>query len=1092
MKLRLLFGVAFWIFITRFSFSQHFVFKNYAVEDGIAQSNANDIIQDVDGYIWFATQKGVCRFDGQQFTTLSEKEGLISNIVLSLFQDSQGNMWFGTRFGLSKMENNQFTNFDQESGLPHTLVYHINEDQQGNIWLATRNGPCYYDKDGWHSIDLNLRTNVIFIDENNDVWLGTSKGLYIYHENGFLEKFNLLEDKFVTDIIKDSQGKMWFSTSKGAFSYFNEQIFSFYVENGLPADNIEDMLLDSKGNIWFATDGKGISKFNGLDFQHYNQQNGLFNTSVFVLYEDMESNIWIGGRNGVTIFNQRIPFVHYQIDENLKEGDFFGMLEDKNGNYWFTTYGDGILKYDGHTFTHFTEDTGLPDNRFFSALEDHEGNLWFSSAGSGVIKYDGTRFEKYGYEKGFGNYRVFKIIQDRYQNFWMATQGNGVLRYDGHEFQKINPENQIPNDVIIDVYEDSKGYIWLASVGNGVYKLQNQADSIQGPVVNFNKELGLKSSFVRCITEDKNGNIWLGSASNGVIKVIEEKDTVNFSYLGEKDGLKSDNIYQLKFDRNNNLWVGSEKGLDRLIIDQENNLISVKNYQRQQGFVGVETTLNGVLEDSRGNLWFGTVSGITKYMPDYDVTNKVTPKTHIKGIKLFYQDEDLSPYCDSLNEKSMPVNFDLPYYKDHITFEFIGISLSNPDEVRYQFMLEGLDKSWSPVNAKNEAVYTNVPPGKYTFKVKACNDDGIWNEEPVVLSFMISPPVWKEPWFIIIGVVGFVSAGFGAVKWRFHELKEAKTRLEFKVEQRTAEITQQKEEISRQKEAIEIIKEEIEQKNRALELQNIEIASQRDILKIQKTEIENKNLDITASIAYAKRIQHSMLPQFKRIRSEFQELFILFKPKAIVSGDFYWFSKKDDKLIVAAIDCTGHGVPGAFMAMVGDSLLSQIINMGNVLEPDEVLNRLHVGVQNVLNQDNNGNTDGMDIALVVIDKKERTVKYAGAKNPLVYIQDDNLHFIKGDRQPIGANLNGKRHAYGKHQISLAPDSTFYIFTDGYQDQFGGKDDKKFMIKRFKNLLFDIHKLPLDQQKHKLDQTIEDWKDGREQIDDVLVIGFKIP
>lgn len=260
--------------------------------------------------------------------------------------------------------------------------------------------------------------------------------------------------------------------------------------------------------------------------------------------------------------------------------------------------------------------------------------------------------------------------------------------------------------------------------------------------------------------------------------------------------------------------------------------------------------------------------------------------------------------------------------------------------------------------------------------------------------------------------------------------------------------------------------------------------------------IEEKNKHITGSINYAKRIQEAMLPQNDKINNELPESFVLFKPRDIVSGDFYWFAKRDDKIIIAAIDCTGHGVPGAFVSMVGNSYLNQIVKSNGITEPDKILNELHFNVRKALKQDEPGNknNDGMDMALCVIDKVKNTVEFAGAKNPLIYIQNNELIQIKSDKHPIGGVQREDERLFTKHNIDISTPTTFYIFTDGFQDQVGGGNGRKYMTKKFRSLLFDLHSRPMTDQKDILDKELYSWMNDEakfDQIDDILVIGFKV-
>lgn len=292
-------------------------------------------------------------------------------------------------------------------------------------------------------------------------------------------------------------------------------------------------------------------------------------------------------------------------------------------------------------------------------------------------------------------------------------------------------------------------------------------------------------------------------------------------------------------------------------------------------------------------------------------------------------------------------------------------------------------------------------------------------------------------------------------------------RANMMLQQKNAEILQQSEEINAQKEQIE--------------MQHALVVEQRD-------EISVKNKHITDSILYARRIQEALLPTEEYINRNFGENFIIYKPRDIVSGDFYWFAHKGNKIVFTAVDCTGHGVPGAFMSMIGGEVLTTLTNK-NILESNTILDKMNEYIVRALKQDATENQDGMDIALCVIDKENKTVEYSGAKNPLVYIQNNELFQIKADKQSIGGHQSGK--TFAKNVINYESPTWFYVFTDGVQDQFGGPSQRKFMIKRLKELLFEHHKKTPAEQKAILDGEITEWMKDTEQTDDILLIGFML-
>jgi serine phosphatase RsbU (regulator of sigma subunit) len=264
-----------------------------------------------------------------------------------------------------------------------------------------------------------------------------------------------------------------------------------------------------------------------------------------------------------------------------------------------------------------------------------------------------------------------------------------------------------------------------------------------------------------------------------------------------------------------------------------------------------------------------------------------------------------------------------------------------------------------------------------------------------------------------------------------------------------------------------------------------------DLLQ-SKLELEQKNQDTLDSIIYAKKIQDAILPMHAKLKQWLVESFIFHIPRDIVSGDFYWYKRLGDKIFIACVDCTGHGVPGAFMSMIGTILLDDIIEKKGNTEADEILNQLHLGVVNALKQNkrSKASQDGMDLALCVIDKEQNKLQFAGAFRPLIHIRDNQLHRIKSDAAPIGG-FRGEAPHFTKHCIEMRKGDVFYIYTDGYADQFGGENNKKYMTKRFREFLFSIHGLNCDDQKTRLKEEYERWKGENEQVDDVLVIGFRV-
>jgi serine phosphatase RsbU (regulator of sigma subunit) len=503
--------------------------------------------------------------------------------------------------------------------------------------------------------------------------------------------------------------------------------------------------------------------------------------------------------------------------------------------------------------------------------------------------------------------------------------------------------------------------------------------------------------------------------------------------------------------------------------DYYNHKIKVTHFGKDDGLLNLESNGNAVSKDKDGRILIGTISGLEIYDPKFDKINTKEAITNINSVKLFFGQEDILKYANGTDTNTMlPKTLLLPFNKNHLTFQFIGISLTAPEKVMYQYKLEGLDDDWTPPTSKTEATYSSLPPGNYKFLLKTMNNDGIWNEVPVTYNFTISPPWYNTWWFYTISIITLVASIWLYNFYRTKKLIADKQKLERVVDERTLELREEKEKV---------------------ELVNKEVIEQKSV-------IEHHNIEIMDSIKYAKNIQEALLPSLREVNNLFNDCFVLYMPKDIVSGDFYWFAQNGDTRFIAAVDCTGHGVPGAFMSIVGNTLLNEIVNEKKITNPGDILLELHKGVKIALNQNAKEfeRRDGMDITLCAFNNKSNEVQYAGANRPLwIYRKDKNyeLEIIKATKFPIGGLELEENRVYQNHIVQVNDGDCLYLFSDGYADQFGGPKGKKFMLTNLQKLLLENVKKPMAVQKESLTDAFMKWKVDAEQIDDVLVIGIKI-
>ena len=1028
--------------------AQLYNYKQYTVADGFPQSNADDIFQDKDGYMWFATQNGAARFDGFNYFLVDKYKGLRTNYVSDINQDKNGDFWFATRNGLTKYTNNDTCfNYTTENGLYSNVVRSTFELPDGRLLIITNKGVDIFENNFIkHLILEDIPVN--FLNTGfGDVLALSKKAVYVFKEDSLI-KLNIDFHKrkpIFYDFVEGTDSVLWLGSNYGIYKVRDKKVLHIYTEkDGLPDNKINKLMIDSENHLWYASERKGCGKYFKGKFYNFTAETGMPNTSVLSLFEDKEKNIWIGGRNGATMINPRIPFIQFSNLSPYKNEIVMGITEDKFGHLWFCTYGAGLSEYDGKTFKNYTKNNGAFDNHFFDAETDGRGNLWIATADAGILLYDYKGFKKIDEVDGEKiKSRVLIVFKDSKNNLWFGTNGEGVIKYDGNKltrFKKITAKN------IISINEDNQGNIWFGTINEGLFVFNGKK------VRNIETENNISAGIVRAIANVK-GVLWFGTSSDGIYKLSKTNGKLKKEFINKSSGLNSDNIYLLFADNKNNLWCGTERGVDKISFNNNGSVKIIKTFTKKEGFLGVETDLNGAYQDKNGDIWFGTIYGAVKYMSDIEEKNIIEAPLFLKNIKYNFKDFDWSNYCDSLNNDGLPVNLKLPYNINHLTFEFIALCYSNPNKVKYQYRLIGQNNDWSPEISDRKAVFSNITSGEYTFEVRAANDNGIWNKQAVRFSFIIKPPFWEELWFKTLGLFLFLILSYLIVDYRVRSLKNTKDKLEIKVSERTTE------------------------------------------LKKQKEELENIHLKITDSINYAGKIQTAMMPTNEMLKSNFSDSFILYKPRDIVSGDFYWAKEirrgYDSYMAIVAADSTGHGIPGALVSMLGMSLLNEIVRKEEIQRANSVLEELRKEIKFSLKQkgDFDERTEGIDMVVTVINKHTKELQYAGANNPLYIVRKGELIILEPTINPVGIFL--KELPFKNNLFQLQTDDVLYMFSDGYEDQFNGKTGEKFKIKRFRELLLSIYKEDCDKQKQILEDEFYKWKGEYEQIDDILVMGLKI-
>lgn len=1028
--------------------AQHFNFKHYQQKQGLATSSVKYIFQDSYGFIWFATQGGgVSRFDGKGFITYSKQDGLVGNDVTCISEDKHHNIWIGTVDGVSKFDRKHFINYTTENGLKENKVFNILCDDS-KIWISTfGGGVAILENNVFHylTVDNGLSSNKIFTvfkDKTNRYWIGTSKGgINIYNGKSFT-------------VVKESK------------NFNSASAFCFYEA--------------TDGKLWVGTPGKGIyyiqdNAFHQLDIP-------LINTDyISKIVEDKQHNIWCATEHGLLKVKPNGTFKFFDKRNGLSVVDIPSVLCDYEGNIWVSCFTDGVYKLTNEAFSVFTMDHGLNENRIVSFCKKDNGLLLGSTSGLNYLKNDSISTVKLP-----NDLSGTMITALMYANkiLYVGTDSKGLFKYEesGHnQFKLLKKIDQVDGNEIKTVVTSitkfpDKDEIWVSLYGNGILKLSDEQISV------FNTENGkLPSNDIACIFADKN-NLWIGTIGLGVLKMNANNHSIHkyskadnftstsvfsinrsdekiiigsvdeglfilekerFVNISKKNGLVSNVINAVFSGRANELWLGTDLGINKILFDGE-KVKSIKTFTDEDGLRSTEIEQNAIIANE-GKIYFGTNAGLVVYNETEDLNSLEKPKLIIDELVLKYGQLDSSNVAfDSLSKLGLPINPVFNYKQNDLTFKFKALS---PQIMYYSFFLEGYDHEWSTYQVNNEAIFTNLPHGKYVLKVKAVNKNGV-ESQLVEYPFEITPPYYLRWWFFVLMIVVLSASVFLFIKYRTQKLIKEKQVLESRVQERTVE------------------------------------------LKTANTSLNVALDEIKDSINYAQRIQSSILPDSNLINKLLPGSFILYNPRDVVSGDFYWFNKVENKIIFAVVDCTGHGVPGALMSMIGNSVLNEIILTKKVTSPSMILSQLNKGIFKLLKQGTSESRDGMDMALCVIDTTSKTLTYAGANRELVLIRNADLIEYKPTKNAIGGFTDANT-VFSETVIEIEENDVFYMSTDGYADQFGGPKGKKLMTKNFKDFLLKIHRESFAVQKQLLQENIVSWMGEQySQVDDILVAGFQ--
>jgi serine phosphatase RsbU (regulator of sigma subunit) len=1033
-------------------------------------------------------------------------------------------------------------NFSPEDYKALPQNWAIVQDFRGNIYVGNNEGILEFDGTAWRKILTHSNSEVrsLAIDKNSRIYVGAIDEMGYLQPNatGKLEFISLLPKISETD---RNFGVVWktfcleervcFQTEEKIFIYSNDSIQvlkakryfnnSFRVNNTVFVSDAENGLYRCVGDSLLLIAGSeeliGKQLYVMLPYGENTLLAAIHEAGVFLIdFFETENKL-------------KLRPLKTSIDSFLKTNQIYSGAKLSDSLFSIGTFnGAGVVNSSGMLQYWINKHTGLIDENIKFQTLDQQNNLWLGlHKGIGQIQVSSpiTFFNENhkleGYVESITRFAGKIHVATSLGVYALNPSQNGALPY-FTAMENLNRSDTwiTANYKVADserLFIEKNQDIFIADYVNGIPKsvyngvpwalYQSKLNERQiyigieeGLVkldfdgINWTHQRVFPSITNRItnIIEDKAGNLWLSADNAGIYKISTAGNS-EFTFYDSEDGLTEGPFLFINF--NNELLVGSGKGIlvldettntfvphqqlnpllgsglryiHRMSVDTENKLWLVTYIEEEEReelgffenrgdtsmfwnplpFLGtIKGQINALYHDADGITWLGGSEGLYRFDENIEKNYRNDFYCQIRKVML---GEDSTIFDGAFYDKQGWVSMEqtpalqpiLDYQYNWLIFNYSAMNIDVEQPTKYSYKLDGYDKKWSEWTTETKKEYTNLPEKEYVFRVKAKN---VYNHQSIeaTYAFSVLPPWYRTIWaFLLFGLLGLTLVYFIVITYTRY--------LRAVIREKTAEIRE------------------------------------------QKDEIEKQNEEITASIKYAERIQKAVVPSYERASELLPEHFVLWRPRDIVSGDFWWMTQKNGKVVIVAADCTGHGVPGAFVSMLGVSFLNEIVNKMEHIKANEILNQLRYHVKTTMKQTGKEGEakDGMDLALVVLDLSNQKIQYAGAYNPLYLIRKGELIEFKADRNPIGIYIK-ELDSFTNHDIEVQKGDTLYIFSDGFVDQFGGEKGHKFKSKQFKELLLSIQKNPMLEQEMILDQTIDEWRGNFEQVDDIIIVGIRI-
>lgn len=1079
-------GVLLTLFVFQGILAQNLHFQEYSLFDGLPSSKVYSMHQDSKGFLWLGTDGGgLVRTDGNHFEVYNTRNGLSGNMVRAILEDSKGGVWIGTSNGLDFFNGDTIQSFGKSLGIETGQILCIAEDKQGTLLIGTEESGLFMVSLGQDTIIRNITVedglinNIIMdidVDEENRYWLSMYGGVSILTVKDEGVECTSLKSgfHFPGDLITcgemDPFGDMWFGTREaGMFKINKDQEHTNRIAvfpeslSFLKNESVWDIHWSDSSIMWVATENHGVLKvMNDTVVTQIASRQGLPTNQVYRILEDRDQGIWLATLgNGVFRYSGE-AFITYSLNESHAGGinvsDIVESEENElliasdDGLYLIRNYGQGRPEIEKLPIK------GLPENTpITSMVIDHKGMLWLGT-NKGLYELHGDRAVISRYNGQLTSNRVRTLLVDNLNRIWVGTARGYNVCISGEVFGHTVEMGLIHNEIQT-MLQDEAMKVWVGTFGGLV--------SREGDIYkDFDEEEGLYNLQVNCLALWEDSQLLIGTAGGGIYMLNTAQDDIEIKQVPGNNLLSSRNIFAMIQEGPGTLIATTESGFDKVHFSGD-SISYVVHYDAGDGYCKGSNNSNAICRTSDGKIWFGTSNSLVSYSPGLDFMSAMVPEVYISNLKIKNQEIAWAESHQTSDWFHLPENLVLRYNQDHLTFEYTSIHFSNPRNVEFSYLLDGHYDDWSVFSDDRSVTFQGLAPGEYRFLLKARSKFGK-ESEIAEFEFQIKPPFWRSGWFLMVVILASVGLVLLIIRLRTRRLKKDKEHLQRIVDLRTWEILKQKE----------------------------QIVEQRDVLVKQQEEME-------ASMEYAKHIQQAILPGLQVLDNNIKENFILLLPQQIVSGDFFWIGQYSSRLIFSAADCTGHGIPGSLMSMLGISLLNKIVNEDGITMPDHILNVLRSNIIDSFHNSGSkesGSRDGIDMAICTLDLVNGKLYYAGAMNPLYQVtkREGEFHLLehKADRMPVGDHFN--MEPFTLKEIEFNKGDSLYLFSDGFNDQFGGEKGKKFMKNRFKKMLLSSQHYTMPQQREHYLSILEDWIDRNPdkrrdfpQTDDILLMGLRL-